>query len=353
MPYEQGLHDWRVYSAEEAVGHDRVLTIEECQQLVYDAKASIWWKEWFPDAPPIDVVVGGDETPELGLIGSYAAPHDSYIRPTRWTISLHPQMLTARVLLHEMAHCVAPHFVVEDIGPRRRKGELLVKSHRNHLDHGRFFTAALAVITDNVLPGDNGELAAATAHFEAPTAPSDELRLELNGQPAIVADEEAYHAEIMERLAVKEVQHQSEPGEPVEEKVPPVGWAPDFHWGFHLWNTRRSRYRRANGRVLSQQRLAEAISAVAPCTARHISQLEHSSVRPNDALQLKRAMCATISLGLDPIWTRYNLRLTRWDCGEITMEEARSLNPDWADLVDHINQLLQQMPPRWHVEGAR
>lgn len=325
MPYDQGLSDWRVYSAEEAVGHDRDLTLAECQQLVRDARASRWWREWFPDAPPIDVVVGGDETPE-GLIGSYAAPHDSYIRPTRWTISLHPQMLTARVLLHEMAHCVAPHYVVEDIGPRRRKGELLVKSHRNHLDHGRFFTAALAVITDNVLPGDDGELAAATAHFEAPTAPSDELRLELDGQPAIVADEEAYHAEVME---------------------------PPFEWGFHLWNTRRYHHRRAHGRLVSQQRMAEAISAVVPCSARHISQLEQARERPDDPKQLKRAMLATIFLGLDPIWTRYNLRLTRWDCGDITMDEARLLNPSWADLVDHINELLHQMPPRWHVEGAR
>lgn len=177
-----------------------------------------------------------------------------------------------------------------------------------------------------MLPGDNGELAAATAHFEAPTAPSDELRLELDGQPAIVADEEAYHAEVME---------------------------PPFEWGFHLWNTRRYHHRRAHGRLVSQQRMAEAISAVVPCSARHISQLEQARERPDDPRQLKRAMLATIFLGLDPIWTRYNLRLTRWDCGDITMDEARLLNPSWADLVDHINELLHQMPPRWHVEGAR
>jgi hypothetical protein len=99
--------------------------------------------------------------------------------------------------------------------------------------------------------------------------------------------------------------------------------------------------------------MAEAISAVVPCSARHISQLEQARERPDDPRQLKRAMLATIFLGLDPIWTRYNLRLTRWDCGDITMDEARLLNPSWADLVDHINELLHQMPPRWHVEGAR
>lgn len=62
-----------------------------------------------------------------------------------------------------------PNYVVEDIGPRRRNGRLLVISHREHLTHGRFFTAALTVITNSLLPGDNGQLAAALAHFEAPT----------------------------------------------------------------------------------------------------------------------------------------------------------------------------------------
>jgi hypothetical protein len=158
----------------------------------------------------------------------------------------------------------------------------------------------------------------------------------LRGQPAIIAEEEAYWEEIREEI-----------GSDRGDDLP-------IHWGdHHLWVTRRRHHRLTGGGRVSQERLAEAISAVVPCTARHISRLEHSKERPEDLLQLKRAMLATIFLGLDPIWNRYNLRLTRWDCGDITMEEARLLNPDWADLVDHINQLLHQMPPRWHVEGAR
>jgi len=254
------------------------------------------------------------------------------------------------VLLHEIAHCAAPHYVVEDLGPRFRQGELLAVSHRQHLDHGPFFAATLAVITDNLLPGDSGELATAIRHFEAPVATSDELRAELDGQPAIIADEEWYRAEVarvheeFERFKANYVAKHGEPAEPV---------IPSFHWGIHLRFTRRDHHRGGSGRLLSQQRLAEAISAVVPCTARHISQLEHSKERPEDPLQLKRAMLATIFLGLDPIWTRYNLELARWDCGDITMDDARKLNPAWADLVDHINELLDQMPPRWAVEGAR
>jgi hypothetical protein len=54
--HEQGLSDWRVYSAEEAVGHDRDLTLYECQELADEARSSEWWQEWFPDAPPIEAV---------------------------------------------------------------------------------------------------------------------------------------------------------------------------------------------------------------------------------------------------------------------------------------------------------
>jgi hypothetical protein len=64
-------------------------------------------------------------------------------------------------------------------------------------------------------------------------------------------------------------------------------------------------------------------------------------------------MMATICLGMDPIWTRYNLQLTRWGCGDITLEQARRLNPEWAELVEHINELLKAMPPRWSVSGSR
>lgn len=53
------------------------------------------------------------------------------------------------LVLHEMANCVAPAtslwasawvYVVEDIGPRRRKGALLAVPYRRHLNHGPFFT---------------------------------------------------------------------------------------------------------------------------------------------------------------------------------------------------------------------
>ncbi|MDV6212694.1 hypothetical protein R3Q08_31010 [Rhodococcus erythropolis] len=62
-------------------------------------------------------------------------------------------------------------------------------------------------------------------------------------------------------------------------------------------------------------------------------------------------MCAAINR-VDPIWTRYVKGLTRWDYGEISIDQARAINPAWADLVEHLNRPLVQRPRRWQVEGA-
>ncbi len=350
MPFDEGLSDWRVYSAEQAVGSDQLLDgIEACRALVDDLTSTPWWQHHFPNTPPIDVVEGGSEDPHLDLKGSFASLW-GHPRITRWTISMHPSMLTTRVLLHEVAHCAAPVYVVEDLGPRRRNGKLLAVSHSKHLAHGPFFTATLSAITGYAVMGDHAGLMAAYDHFEAPVASADELRQELAAQPKIIDDEVAYLADLRQFI-----DDTAAPSVAANTTQRSSSYIPETPWGFYLAMMRRQmHHRRQDGsRLLSQGRLAEQISAVFPCSARNISELEHSRQRPNNPAQLTRAMMATICLGIDPIWTRYNLQLTRWDCGGISLEQARQLNPGWAELVEHINELLKAMPPRWTVGGAR
>ena len=344
MPYEQGLTDWRVYSAEEAVGEDEPIDLAQACQLIDDATAAPWWKSWFPHAPTVEVVEGGQEHPAQGLVSSFAWP-DRHLAPEKWTISMHPTMWSTRVVLHELAHCLAPSLYSN--GETFGCGSPYPPAHHRH--HGPYFTATLQVITDQLFGHrDAGELAGALRHFEAPTAELDDLRAELAKQPGLHAELREMYDELRKTDETERVTGADEHGEKARES-----WIPPWHWGFHLMMRRRDYHRSAGGRLLSQRRLAEVISGVHRCTARHISQLEASAARPEDPDQLKRAMAATIHLGFDPIWTRYVLGLTRWDCGDITMEEARALNPPWADLVDHMNELLHQMPPRWRVEGAR
>ncbi|MBB5161573.1 hypothetical protein [Mycobacterium sp. AZCC_0083] len=347
MPYDEGISDWRVYSAEHAVGHDRQLDAEECQALVEKAMSSDWFHDWFPDAPPIEMIVGGQETPEIEHIWSYAQPH-GYPRPTKWTISLHPRMLTARVVLHELAHCVAPIYVEEELkNPGRRRGVPDAMMRRKHRIHGEFFTAALGVITDNMLPGDDGQLARAYRHYEAPISTLHALREQLAGQPAILQDEEAFHDELAKDSAEIDATYEAEHGEPPKWVIPKTPW------GFNLEMLRRDRRRRIDGRLISKKLVAEGIAKVTPCTPAHITALEKSRERPEDPEQLKRAMLMAIFLATDPIWVRYNMRLTRWDCGGITMKQARTVNWRWAKMVTHMNKLQREMPPRWYVEGER
>jgi hypothetical protein len=344
VPYDQGVSDWRVYAAEQSVGYDRDVNLEECQDILDEARSSDWWQDWFPYAPPIEVEVGGHEYPDVDVIGSHAQPHD---RPRRsnWTISLHPKMMTARVLLHGIAHCVAPHYVSEN-GDRRRSGSDRYWERRNHLTHGACFAGAMSVITDYMLPSATGELAVAYEHFEAPVATPEELREQLVAQPAIIDDEEEFYAEIERQQEAIDARYVAEHGKQPEWKIPV------FTWGDNIEFRRRDR-RGIDGRMISQRRLAEHISQVMPCSPRHISMLEKSDHRPEEPDQLKRAMLATIVLGFDPIWTRYNLGLNRWDCGGITMKQARLMNGSWYKLVSRMNKQLRGRPPRWSVEGGR
>lgn len=347
MGFEYQLSDWRVYSAEQAVGHDEPLDAGGAQSLVDQAVSSSWWSEWFPHAVPIEISIGGRETTEISGIKhfwSWSTP-DAYPRATKYFIELHPRMLTARVVLHELAHCVSPSLIVEEI--KDRVGRPAGMLRRKHLTHGSCFTAALSIITDNMLPGDDGQLAEAYRHFEVPIASHAELREQLLGQPAAIQERQAFIDDIRRESEQLETRYES------EHAQLRATWIPTFPWGWYLLDYRRTFHRRAGGQLLSQKKLADEISRITPCTAKHISAIEHSRERPTDVAQLKRAMLMSIYLVLDPIWTRHNLQLTRWDCGGITLEEARIMNKQWADTVSKMNKQLREMPPRWKVEGHR
>ncbi|WP_141217222.1 SprT family zinc-dependent metalloprotease [Rhodococcus sp. 14-2470-1b] len=333
------------------MGYDEPLdSIEACQLVVDELVTSDWWVEQFAATPPITVVDGGWDDQDLGLIASYAHAL-GYPTPKRWEISMHPSMLRKRVLLHEVAHCAAPVFVVAGTGGSSR--------HRKHLAHGPHFARALAAITGYVVGVAADELAMALAHFEAPIAAPIELSNELALQPGIYAHEEKEWAETQAFFAAADADADAEAmaegydaSSTTRVRRSP-GIVPTITWGDYFEMMRRDTRKRSGGPFLSQKRLAAMISAVTPCSPHHIAELDHTKSLPTDPSQLRRAMLAMICMGVDPIWTRYNMRLTRWDCGDISLDEARVLNPGWADLVERINSQQQQRPPRWHVDGAR
>lgn len=96
-----------------------------------------------------------------------------------WMVSLHPQMMHANVLLHEVAHCIAP----------RRWGD--VKKISKGLDggfhhgHGEYSRAAFASLAERYQIGvDPQELRRTYERFELETPDLDALRKPVEPAPA-------------------------------------------------------------------------------------------------------------------------------------------------------------------------
>ncbi|MGV7352589.1 hypothetical protein PJM47_18800 [Mycobacterium kansasii] len=93
-------------------------------------------------------------------------------------------------------------------------------ARRKHRKHGAFFAATLSVITDNMLPGDDGQFAEAYEYFGAPCATCDELREQMVGQPAIIDAQEAMYDEMARESAVLDEQYRAESGRYPERYIP-------------------------------------------------------------------------------------------------------------------------------------
>lgn len=110
------------------------------------------------------MVLGGREFSDgdgLDWIESHVLP-DRRCRPTRWTISMHPQMLNELVVLHELAHCLAPRHA------QLRAKWRLPYAHVAQLPaHGPGFAAAMSELVDEFASGaDRDELRSAYRHYE-------------------------------------------------------------------------------------------------------------------------------------------------------------------------------------------
>ena len=120
--------------------------------------AGDWFQICFPATAPIEVSVGGRDDRDVELISSYATPW-GYLRPTKWLISIHPKMFTARVLFHELAHCLQPVYERADCRAPR-------------------------------MPGRGESCSPPAQRDEAPLAIQDALSEQFLAQPAILNDEE-------------------------------------------------------------------------------------------------------------------------------------------------------------------
>lgn len=347
MAFPQDLTQWRVYSAEQSVpAGEQFETIDEAQTFVWWVQSTPWWSATFPDAPRIRIELGGNSN-RHGDIQSYA--HET--AANEWTVSLHPRMMNALVVLHEVAHCVAPrhHGNVKKIS----RGVLDL---RDHHAHGEYFRAALATLAERFKIGvDPGDLRRAYTHFELETADLDAL---IKARQHSAEVEQAW-AETWNRyqqkwaedpklnaLREKRAEAAREAGDDAGNG-PDGGWIPQERWGDWIWLMRRH-FRPKH----TQKQLAEQVSPLVKCTARDVARLEHSEYAPDDVNDRLRCLALVAAMGIDPVWAETYKGLTPGE-STLSLDSLESIAPDWVATVRRLNALLEARPPRWEAPGDR
>ncbi len=346
MTIATDLTQWRVYSAEQSLPAGQEFeSAEEAQTYLWWVQSTAWWKTTFPDAPKITFESGGDRDP-MNLV-SFAQHHDAM----NSTVSLHPRMMNAVVLLHEVAHCLAPRSFGDIRAIRRGK---LVRYPHHH--HGPYFRATFCALAERYKIGvDTQELRRAYDHFELDTPDLEALiearahSVEVDRVEAEMWEDAHREFESSERFAAIRERTEQLDAEEDEDRAQNMRdletWRPA--WGRWIWHARRFRKP-----LMSQPALAEAVSPVVACSALDVRRLERSDNRPTDPLDLNRCLAFTAVLGQDPVWAETAYGIAPGEL-TITLDQLEAVAPEWVSLVRHLNALLEARPPRWQGVGDR
>jgi len=151
---------WCLYSAEGSIDPGVVFpNIATARAMLRRILRSRWWRDRYPDGPRILLrrrsIVDDD-----GGFESFARPVTEWL-PTAWRIELHEAHLNPMVLMHEIAHCIAPRWTgnVAEIHRDRATG-----ARRAH--HDGVFAAIYSEMVGQFGTGTNSaDLAEAYAHY--------------------------------------------------------------------------------------------------------------------------------------------------------------------------------------------
>jgi hypothetical protein len=333
MGFEHDTATWRVYSAEQSLEAGRDFAdLPEADAYVQTLSAELesWWREHYGQmpAPALRLELGGDADEDTRRSFTYP---DRMPLPGSWTISLHPEMLTEMVILHEVAHCLMPRYFGDVVRMRHRMHRERFPDLGEFHSHGPTFTATMSSLVRRFgTATDHDELRDAFQHYEVPISSAADL-LQICGEQHTLhqfvgeyhAWQQAWFDESAQRRAAKAAAADKAgenavppaarsagavtPGAAMEAPVEDAAtqqdqgtWVPRDWWGEWLFLGRK----RPRRRVISQRQIAEAISVVEPCSPRMIAKLERSVERPTSRRDLRIAMAAAAFLDMDPIWSR-------------------------------------------------
>ncbi|HWU32213.1 MAG TPA: hypothetical protein VN108_05020, partial [Marmoricola sp.] len=342
MVFPIDLTQWRVYSAEQSLPPGQEFeSLEEASTYLWWVQSTKWWKTVFPDAPRITVRLGGN-TNGTGELQSYARA----IADDEWEISLHTRMMNAIVLLHEVAHCIAPR-KRGDIAQLRRDR----LSYGSHHHHGPYFRSAFASLAERYKVGvDPHELRRAYEHFELDTPDLDDLmaaRAHSSEVELAVAEmwrraDDRWATNPEREIRRTETSAGSEVSSASDEPASPrilAEW-----WGDWLWLSRKHLSPR-----ISQKRLAEEVSPIVKCSARDVARLERLREAPGTLIDRQRCLAFVAVMELDPVWAETHKNLAAGE-NTITLDALEAVAAEWVANVRHLNALLDARPPRWAAE---
>lgn len=324
-------YEYLTMSAEYSIRHAPLPDIAAARALIARARRSAWFRRGFPEVRRIEVGSGGD-TYDTGWIRSWT--DHAYWSPDRFRISIHPAQLNDVVVLHELAHVIAPQWT-GDL-ERIRSGRDFA---RRAPDHGAEYLAMLVEVLRRFgPPGLSDDLRDAHAHFGVRACGLDEAMAARQSSSEI----EALHRSWTEQVQAESQEHAAAAAAALAGRpVPSVPVAlRELPWGWWLLDLRRY----GPGRHFGRAALAAHISQVEPCTERDIRAIERSPARPEDLRLHRIALLCAAAIGIDPLRMRTELGLVRWEC-DLELEDVGRVAPDWAAHVQSMNDLIRARPP--------
>lgn len=321
---------WRVYSAEQSIpGGTSCRSIDATRSLVNEVTGSSWWCEHFSDIGKVDVVESHDSAGTVGW-----ARANGSMTGDGYTVGLDLEHARELVVLHELAHVAAPVWNPSEY----RRGRRLVEPTRAP-SHGPGFTRAMIELVERFATSDErNELADAYRHFEVPSMSFVEL---------CDAREDSHVT--AERLVEERAEFEALASATYGNRTMTV---PTLTWGDWMRMLRRHSVNPETGRTWSQVALCKRLAPLGTFQPRHVRQLEDAEARPEDTTLLRLGLGMGVLFGLDPVWLRTGLGLVRWDV-DVELDDLRTVNPEWVDLVEHLNGLIEARPARWALDLNR
>ncbi len=329
---------WRAYAAEHSLRPQRAFrTFNAARDFALQVTSSSLWRNLVDHPHTLEVVRAPYRAHQSWF------ERDRRFRFTRASLAIHPKMRHPLNLLHELAHGAAPNYRYVT-----GRSDSLVPSHAGLHPHGSLWASTFVQLAAEFAADQRQALVDAYTHYGVPIVDDDQLAAAVaesrRAEHEIEAWDDALAADARPLLR-SILDNVRDPAEPFVTSA-------DLSEALTRLMIQTTGWKAGDPYDDAVIPTAAALDRVLACSAADLNEvLEHRTVQDlrahaEDGRLEQVALAAAIHHGLDPIWLRTDIGLTRWDAG-LTHDQVHQLNPDWAALVHHLDQLYRARPSRW------